>query len=144
MSIIQHIKLVSPQPEEVRAFLVDVAELPDGWAFEYQNEAADDVSEGMLSWERVMQRRGASGPKGYIVGDTKSRQLQILGGATGAIWSVAIATQELERVHERCRERRLDVTEIRSTPFAGNTVEAFFVEVGGVLFEFLRISPARA
>ncbi|MDO8363446.1 MAG: hypothetical protein Q7V88_11160 [Actinomycetota bacterium] len=138
MSILQHVKVVSPQPEAVATFLRDIAGLPEGWSFP-RSDQATDASDGPLTWERVMHARGASGPTGYIVGSTSTRQVQILGGEQPKIWAAAIATRDLEAAHEACRRQGIPVTDMRLTPFGSAQMNAFFATVGGVTFEILRV-----
>ena len=47
----------------------------------------------------------------------------------------------MERAHDRCVERGLPCTDVRSTPWGqeGGGVTFFFVEVGGLVFEVLRV-----
>lgn len=138
MSILHHTKIVTRDPDAVNKFLTEALGMPAGWRFS-MNPSDTDSTQGPLTWDRVMHIRGASGPHGYVTGDTKTRQFQILGGETSRIWATAIATRELEQAHEVCRALGHEVTEMRVTPFASSKVNAFFASVGGIVFEVMRV-----
>ena len=87
---------------------------------------------------------GVAGPGsdgGAIVGSSESRQFQVFHAEAPQLWSVAIGTRHVERAHDRCVERGLPCTDVHSTPWGqdGGGVTFFFVEVGGILFEVLRV-----
>jgi hypothetical protein len=138
MGIVQHVKVVTPEPAAVAAFLQDIGGLPEGWSFP-RSEQEEDASDGPLTWERVMAIRGASGPIGYIAGSNQSRQVQILGGDTPQIWAIAIATRDLEAAHAAAVAGGHEVTEIRITEFGSSRIGAFFARVGGITFEVMRV-----
>ncbi|MET0143506.1 MAG: hypothetical protein ABW122_13215 [Ilumatobacteraceae bacterium] len=151
MNRIQHVKMVSPAAAEIAAFLRDVGGLPGG--FEIPSYGSDPLGHTQtrakvpptgpdLSWDDIASMRGGNGQDGFIAGSVESRQLQILPGETPGIWAVAIGTRDLEGVYERCRERGLATTPIEATPFVDSMVRAFFVVVGGITFEFMRVEPA--
>lgn len=139
MSIQHHVKIVSRDPDAVHRFLTEAVGLPAGWQFPTARMHGGDETPGPLTWERVMHFRGSSGPHGYIVGDTRTRQFQILGGEASRIWSTAIATRELEQAHEACRVLGFEVTEMRGTPFGSSNINAFFASAGGIVFEVMRV-----
>lgn len=150
MTRIQHIKLVSNAPEEVREFLREVADFPEGFDIApYGADSTDNVqtrakvlpSGPDLSFEEVAAMRGMTGEPGFIAGSVESRQLQVFHSDVPGVWAIALATRDLEGVHAKCRERALPTTPVLSTPFNANTVRAFFVLVGGILFEFMRVEP---
>jgi hypothetical protein len=152
MNIIQHIKIITPDIEEVETFLREVAGLPDGFPIDgygssdpqgrTQPRAKQLPTGPELSWDDIAGLRGSSGQGGFIAGSTASRQLQVLHGETPGVWAVVIGTRDLEGVYAKCKERGLPMSETDVTDFAGNKVRAFFVIVGGLTFEFLRIEPA--
>lgn len=150
MNRIQHIKVVVTDVDEVREFLRDVADLPEG--FEIQAYAADPQGHVQtryvsppagpdLTWDDISSLRGLSGEPGFIAGSVESRQVQVFPGAVPGIWAIAIGTRDVEGVHAKCIARGWPTTEITVTPFAGNAVRAFFVMVGGVAWEFMRVEP---
>jgi hypothetical protein len=138
MSILQHVKIVSPDPGAVDTFLREVAGMPGGWSFP-RSAQVEDPSDGPLTWERQMHRRGATGPTGYVVGSNQSRQFQILGGERPAMWATAIATRDLDAAHQACADRGIEATEMRVTDFGTSRINAFFACVGGVTFEIMRV-----
>jgi hypothetical protein len=151
MNIIQHIKIVTPDVEAVETFLREVSGLPEGFAFEgygssdpqgrTQPRAKEQPAGPELTWDDIAGLRGSSGQAGFISGSTASRQLQILPGETPGVWAIAIGTRDLEGAYAKCKERGLPMTEMDVTDFAGQKVRAFFVIVGGLTFEFMRVEP---
>jgi len=150
MTRIQHIKLVTNAPDEVREFLRDVADFPEGFDIApYGADSTDNVqtrakvvpSGPDLSFEDIASTRGMTGGPGFIAGSVESRQLQVFESPVPGVWAIALATRDLEGVHAKCRERGLPTTPVLATPFNGNTVRAFFVIVGGITFEFMRVEP---
>jgi hypothetical protein len=85
-----------------------------------------------------------TGGPGFISGSVESRQIQVFESPVPGVWAIALATRDLEGVHAKCRARRYPTTPILATPFDGNTVRAFFVIVGGITFEFMRVEPLAA
>ena len=149
MDRINHVKVVTPDPAAVEAFLVEVLDLPKGWSLGDLAPVPDvDLrtvvreADGNITLESVMQYRGQKKDLtgGMIVGDTTTRQFQIFQGPRAHIWSVAIGTRHLERAHERCRVRRIPCSGIQQSPWHGSSLEFFFAEVGGIVFEVLRLS----
>jgi hypothetical protein len=94
--------------------------------------------DGIMSW------RGHGGGGGVIVGSPESRQLQIFQAEVPKIWSVAVGTRNVERAHERCIERGFSCTDIQSSPWGreDRAVTFFFVEVGGIVWEIMRIEAS--
>jgi hypothetical protein len=151
MDRLNHVKVVTPDPKAVEAFLLEVLELPAGWQLgdvapipDADIRAVEREADGNITVDSVMKFRGqAEGLNGgMIVGDTVSRQFQIFEGPRAHIWGVAIGSRHLERAHERCRARGIPCTEIRPTPWHGSSLEFFFAEVGGIVFEVLRLADA--
>ena len=90
----------------------------------------------------MISERGDDGSGGFITGSTQSCQFQILRGPRARIWSVAIGTRHIERAHQRCLERGIPCSEMRLFPWNENeSVRAFFAEVGGLVFEVMRVEP---
>jgi catechol 2,3-dioxygenase-like lactoylglutathione lyase family enzyme len=154
MDRLNHVKIVTPDPEAVDRFLTEVVEVPSGWRLGV-TPAADAASrpetpsppvpaawplgaDGRLTVESVMEFRGATEMEGFITGSTESRQFQILRGARPLIWGVAIGTRHLERAHERCLERGIPCTEPAVTAWGDGSIHFFFAEVGGIVFEVMR------
>jgi hypothetical protein len=95
----------------------------------------------------VERRRGKTAHQGgYIVGDTASRQFQILRsdplyGNVGC-WALAVSTRNIEEVHERAKARSVPVTAIKWYDYnERDALLAFFAEVGGVMFEVIKVEP---
>jgi catechol 2,3-dioxygenase-like lactoylglutathione lyase family enzyme len=144
MDRINHVKIVTPDPEAVDRFLREVLELPEGWALPRAKPAPGYARPPLspVTWERVMQRRGDDGSGGFITGSSESRQFQILRGPRAHIWSVAVGTRHIERAHQRCVERGIPCSEMQLVDWnERDGIRAFFAEVGGILFEVLRVEP---
>jgi len=144
MDRINHVKIVTPEPEAVDRFLREVLEVPEGWRIPGQRaaETHPPVKVGTVSWESVMQRRGDDASGGYITGTPESRQFQILRGREAHIWSVAVGTRHIERAHQRCKERGIPCSDLQLVDWnERDGVRAFFAEVGGILFEVMRVEP---
>ena len=151
MDRLNHVKIVTPDPAAVDRFLREVVDIPEGWPLgelsadaprEYRSPPLDD--DGNLTDDSVSAFRGAGTSfGGFITGSTDSRQFQILQGDEPKVWGVAIGTRYLERAHERCVERAIPCTEIRLTPWGeSGTINYFFAEVGGIVFEVMRAGSA--
>lgn len=138
MAIVQHVKIVSPQPRAVATFLDEIVGVEGVQEFERSDQVADPT-DGPFTWERVMHLRGANQPTGFIVGTPSTRQFQILGGDQAHIWGTAIATRGVDVTHARCIERGVEVTEVRDTAMGGRVIRAFFARVGGVVFEIMQV-----
>jgi len=99
MDRINHVKIVTPEPEAVDRFLREVLEIPDGWTIPgaKRAQAHPPAKASPVTWESVIARRGDDGSGGFITGSPESRQLQILRGAKPHIWSIAVGTRHIER-----------------------------------------------
>jgi|HubBroStandDraft_1064217.scaffolds.fasta_scaffold300859_1 catechol 2,3-dioxygenase-like lactoylglutathione lyase family enzyme len=144
MDRLNHVKIVTPDPEAVRRFLTEVLDIPDGWSLgetpsaarsDFRSPARDAA--GRFTAESVQQFRGSTGG-GLIVGSTESRQFQVLQGETPHIWGIAVGTRHLERAHQRCVEAGIPCTDPALTPWRDAGIRFFFAEVGGVVFEVMR------
>jgi hypothetical protein len=142
---INHVKILSPDPEAVNRFLTEVLDVPEGFSMgpvvgsppdECRSPASDE--HGNLTIESVLAFRGTD-LGGFIAGSTESRQVQILKSARAAIWAIAVGTRNLEDAHARARALAIPCTEIDVTAWGDGGARYFFAEVGGVLFEVLRI-----
>jgi hypothetical protein len=146
---INHVKLVTPAPAEVDAFLREVCEIPEGWPLGDQQPrlapGAPLGPGGSLPDDDVTTRRGASGTGGFIAGDPQSRQFQILHGESPAFWAVCVSTRHIERAHERCLERGIPATPITVADWnERDNIRNFFCVVGGLMFEVIRVEPKSA
>lgn len=144
MDRIHHVKMVSHDPKAVEEFLTEVVRVPKGWALgaplpERTGEAAGTGE--ALDWDTVFRVRAADEAGGLMLGDGTSRQFQLLKGDESHLWSVAIATRDLEGAAARAVERGIPVTEPRLFEFEKESVRAFFARVGGLLFEVMRVEP---
>ena len=144
MDRINHVKIVTPEPEAVDRFLREVLEIPEGWAIPGAKPAPahPPVKAGAVTWESVLARRGDDGSGGYISGSRESRQFQILRGPKAHIWSVAVGTRQIERAHQRCKERGIPCSDLQLVDWnERDGIRAFFAEVGGIMFEVMRVEP---
>ena len=144
MDRVNHLKIVTPDPEAVDRFLCEVLDIPEGWEIPGRQAAPEyePVPASPVTWESVIERRAADGSGGRIAGDSESRQFQILRGPRPALWSVAVGTRHIERAHERCVERGIACSNIRVVDWnEKDDVRAFFAEVGGIVFEIMRVEP---
>ena len=144
MDRINHIKIVTPEPEAVDRFLREVLEVPEGWKIPGAKSAAKHARTPAqpITWETVLARRGDDGSGGYITGSPESKQFQILRGPKPHIWSVAVGTRHIERAHQRCKERGIPCSDMQLVDWnERDGVRAFFAEVGGIMFEVMRVEP---
>ncbi len=152
MDRLNHVKIVTPQPEEIDRFLREVVEVPEGWPLAFGSPPSSGdassppakviKSDGTDSWDDVMTYRGDDGTGGFITGSTQSRQFQILRGPRAHIWSVAIGTRHVERAHSRCVERGIPCSEVHLVDWnEKDSIRAFFAEVGGIVFEVMKVEP---
>jgi hypothetical protein len=150
MDRLNHVKLVSPQPEEIDRFLRKVVEVPEGWPLTFGSPPPDRnpspppakvvKPDGTVNWDDVMAYRGDDGTGGFITGSTESRQFQILRGGRAHVWGLAIGTRHVERAHTRCVERGIPCSEVRLVDWnEKDNIRAFFAEVGGIIFEVMRV-----
>jgi catechol 2,3-dioxygenase-like lactoylglutathione lyase family enzyme len=153
MDRLNHVKIVSPDPDAIDRFLTEVLEVPAGWplnpdAVSGRSPTTPVLSpardaEGNFTEESVSAFRGASGFGGRITGTTESRQFQILEGERPHIWAIAVGTRNLERAKARCTERGIPVTEGALVPWAADAgIRYFFAEVGGIVFEVMRVEAS--
>lgn len=148
MDRINHVKIVTPDPRAVNAFLTEVLDIPEGWPLgEAPPQQATPVpspardSSGAFTGESVVAFRGAASSGmtgGMIVGSTESRQFQVFAGEKAHIWGVAVGTRHIERAHERAVSRGIPVTDLAVTGWGDGQLRFFFAEVGGIVFEVLR------
>jgi catechol 2,3-dioxygenase-like lactoylglutathione lyase family enzyme len=151
MDRINHIKIVSPDPEAIDRFLQEVVQIPAGWKLgnppdgyvppeDVPSPARDDKGEFTL--ESVHDFRGAGGFGGVITGSTESRQFQLLRGDKPHIWAVAIGTRDIDGAHERCVAAGIPCTDPGIVPGWGangeGAIRFFYAEVGGVVFEVMK------
>jgi len=150
MDRLNHVKLVTPQPEEVDRFLKEVVDIPVGWPLSFGASPTEfDVAtleskvakpDGTMDWDDVMAYRGDDRSGGFITGSGDSRQFQILRGEKAHIWSVAIGTRHVDRAHDRCLERGIPCTDVHLVDWNKNdNIRAFFAEVGGIVFEIMKV-----
>jgi hypothetical protein len=148
---INHVKIASPDPAALERFLREVVDVPEGWALGDPStltappspvpSGARDAN-GDFTAESVSDFRGASELTGFIAGDTTSRQFQIVRAETPRIWGIAIGTRDLEGAYQRALERDIPCTAPDVVDWhAGDAIRFFFAEVGGVVFEVLRVEP---
>jgi hypothetical protein len=150
---INHVKVVTPHPELVDAFLREVTDVPAGWplgASVGRDPVAADAPlgpGGELTMDEIMQRRegGAAGNSefgGFITGDSTSRQFQIFKSDNAAFWAVCIGTRNIEQAWERCKARGVPATPITVADWnERDNIRNFFCIVGGVTFEVIRVEP---
>lgn len=149
MNRLNHVKIVSTDPAAVDRFLRLVAELPAGWALgdqasQPQAPERPPLAGPTLTSEDVSALRGATGTNGFIVGDERSRQLQILRGDTSRIWGVAIGTRDVARAHALCLKHGFEASPIDVTGWGdGQAVRFFFAQAGGVTFEVMSVEKAQ-
>jgi catechol 2,3-dioxygenase-like lactoylglutathione lyase family enzyme len=146
MDRLNHVKIVTPDPEAVDRFLREVLEMPAGWRIPAvaagEAPSYPPAEPRPVTFDGVLAGRGVDGSGGFITGSTESRQLQLLGGPRAQIWSVAIGTRHIERAHRRCLEAGIPCSEMRDADWTErDRIRAFFAEVGGITFEVLRVEP---
>lgn len=152
MDRLNHIKLVTPNPELVDAFLREVVDIPEGWPLGEsvgKPRLAPDAPlgpGGELTADDVMGRRNAGdgvvGAAGFIAGSPESRQFQIFQSDTPQIWAICIGSRYIERAHERCLARGIPATPITVADWNENdNIRNFFCIVGGIMFEVIRVEP---
>lgn len=147
MDRLNHVKIVTPEPEAVDRFLREVLEIPKGWPLPGTKPAGahPPAPPREITWGSVMRLRGDDGSGGFITGSTESRQFQILRGPEARIWSIAVGTRNLEQAHARCVERGIPCSDMQLVPWGdGQGIRAFFAEVGGIVFEVMRVEAMEA
>ena len=139
---INHVKVVTSRPEVVNAFLTQVCDIPEGWPLGDVDELPVDAPlgpGGELEPHALDERRTLSGLTGFIVGDTSSRQVQVLAGEPASFWAVCISTRDVEAVHERARARGVPCTPITSTEWTDrDSITYFFCVVADLVWEVIR------
>ena len=151
MDRLNHVKIVTPDPDAIDRFLREVLDIPEGWPVgpmsgppatgSHVLSSARDAR-GEFTAESVGAFRGASTMAGRITGSTESRQFQIFQGERPHIWAVAIGTRHVERAHQRCVERGIPCTEPDLVQWGDGGVRFFFAEVAGIVFEVMRAEEA--
>ena len=150
MNRLNHVKIVSTDPEAVDRFLRLVAEVPSGWPLgEPPTRPAappgPPLTRATLGDADVSAIRGTTQTNGFIAGDEKSRQFQILRGDASRIWGIAIGTRDVARAHKLCLEHGFEASPIDVTPWSpGQAVRFFFAKAGGVMFEVMSVEQASA
>ena len=152
MDRINHVKIVTPDPEAVDRFLREVVDIPEGWSLGASGDVPSQPAagpfpardaEGRFTTASVSAFRGTTSmTRGRIAGSTESRQFQILQANEPRIWAVAIGTRHLERAHQRCLERQIPCTDLTVTTWGDGAIRFFFAEAGGIVFEIMRSEPA--
>ena len=153
MDRINHVKVVTPEPELVDAFLREVTDVPGGWplgASAGRDPLPPDAPRGPggeLTMDDVMVRRNGGTADnsefgGFITGDSTSRQFQIFKNDNAAFWAVCIGTRNIEQAWERCKARGVPATPITVADWnERDNIRNFFCIVGGVTFEVIRVEP---
>ncbi len=145
-SRLNHVKLITPEPEAVDAFLRQVCDIPEGWPLTSDSVPLGPEAPlgpgGDLAPNEVGDRRRTTGERGFIAGSPDSRQLQIFKGEPAAFWAVCISTRHVEDVHERARARGVQCTPIDIADWnERDNIRYFFCVVGGLMFEVMRVEP---
>ena len=151
MDRINHVKIASPDPQAIATFLNEVVDVPEGWEIGAAStltspggvrSGARDAA-GDFTTESVYEYRGASELTGFILGDTTSRQFQVIYAETPRIWGVAIGTRDFEGAYDRAVARGIPCTPPDVVDWHdGDSIRYFFAEVGGVVFEVLRVESS--
>jgi hypothetical protein len=148
MDRINHVKLVTPEPELVDAFLREVCEIPEGWPLgdpppTRPGPLAPLGPGGELTMDDVVGRRLGTETFGFIAGDPQSRQFQILkSDGPAAFWAICIGTRNIEAAHEKCLARGVPATPITVADWnERDNIRNFFCIVGGLMFEVIRVEP---
>src|SRR4051794_5328081 len=151
MDRINHVKIVTPDPEAVDRFLREVVDFPAGWPLvggddtdTDEGDRGGDVgipappadmhapardAEGNFTPESVGAYRGASSFRGgFITGSSASRQFQILQGDVPRIWATAIGTRDLEGAHQRCIDQGIACTNLDALAWGDGQIGYFFAE----------------
>jgi catechol 2,3-dioxygenase-like lactoylglutathione lyase family enzyme len=145
-SRINHVKLITPEPEVINAFLTQVCDVPEGWPLGGGAAVLPPDAPlgpgGDLPVEAIGERRLTTGPKGFIVGDVPSRQFQVLEGGPADFWAVCVSTRDIEGVLERAKARGVPCTPITIADWnERDNIANFFCVVAGLMFEIIRVEP---
>ncbi|HXY91151.1 MAG TPA: hypothetical protein VEP49_01620 [Acidimicrobiia bacterium] len=149
MDRINHVKLVTPEPELVDAFLREVCDIPEGWPLGPSGNRLGPLAPlgpgGSITMDAINDRRGTTEPVGFITGDSQSRQFQIFKSDHAAFWAICIGTRNIEAAHERCLARGIPATPITVADWnERDNIRNFFCIVGGLMFEVIRVEPKAA
>lgn len=144
---INHVKVVTPKPDLVNAFLTQVCEIPQGWRLgDGRSAIGPEVPlgpGGQLPMSAVGERRGVIEGAGYIAGDVTSRQVQVFPGETGSFWAVCVSTRDVEKVHQRATARGVPCTPIGVADWTDrDQVRYFFCLVGDLMWEVMTVEGA--
>ena len=150
MDRVNHVKVITPDPQAVNSFLTEVLDIPAGWPMPGDGPSRSPrvqtvaKADGTLAWDDVIAFRGGSQSDGFITGSPRSVQFQVYPGDQPKIWGVAVGTRDVVGAHERATARGIPCTPIEGVPWQnGGTIRAFFAEVGGIIFEVLTVeTPA--
>ena len=156
MDRINHVKVVTPEPELVDAFLREVCEIPEGWPLgaqasrERPGPLAPLGPGGEISMDEVMAKPAARAPRPMSSGSSpatrravSSRSSRASGNA--AFWAICIGTRNIEGAHEKCVARGIPATPITVADWnEHDNIRNFFCVVGGVTFEVIRVEAKGA
>jgi hypothetical protein len=153
MDRLNHVKVVTPEPELVDAFLREVCDIPEGWPLGSQTghePLAPDAPLGPggdVEMADIMGRRGGgTDNRGFITGNPESRQFQIFKtDGPAAFWAICIGTRNVEAAYEKCKARGIPATPITVADWnERDNIRNFFCVVGGLVFEVIRVEPKGA
>ena len=144
-SRLNHVKIVTPQPDLVDAFLREVCDIPEGWPL---GEGSQRLAEGSplgpggeLPNSALDDRRTMTGP-GFLTGTPESRQFQIFQGEPAGHWAVCISTRYVEDVHAKAIARGVPCTALQVADWnERDNIRFFFCIVAGLMFEVIRVEP---
>jgi hypothetical protein len=153
-SRINHVKLVSPHPELINAFLTQVCDVPEGWPLGGSGASGPGASVvplstdaplgpgGDLPLEIIGERRHGTGDSGFIAGDPTSRQFQIFQGEPANFWAICVSTRYIEDVYEKAKARGVPCTPVTVADWNDrDNIRNFFCIVDGLMFEIIRVEP---
>jgi hypothetical protein len=145
-SRINHVKLISPQPEVINAFLTQVCDIPEGWPLGAGGEVLPADAPlgpgGDLPMSVIGERRKTTGETGFIAGDPTSRQFQIFEGEPADFWAICVSTRDIEGLYERAQARGVPCTPITVADWnERDNIRNFFCIVGDLMWEIIRVEP---
>jgi hypothetical protein len=140
------VKLVTPNPAVVNAFLTQVCDVPEGWPLGTGGPVVSADAPlgpgGDLPSEAIFDRRRTTGETGYIAGDPTSRQFQILEGGPADFWAICISSRDIEGIYERAKGRGVPCTPITVADWnERDNIRNFFCVVADLMFEIIRVEP---
>jgi hypothetical protein len=142
---LNHVKMRTPEPAVVDAFLREVCEIPEGWPIgdaQRLPPGAPLGPGGALPEGTVGDGRGLADANGFIVGDPGSRQFQVLRGEPAASWAVCISTRDVQGIYDRAQERGVQCTPISVVAWnPRDDIRFFFCVVAGLMFEVIHVEP---